>query len=258
MKDMLHMGIFLFIVAAVAGILLSYTESVTAPLILENRQKAEELARREVLPSAATFTDTNIEDPSADMPRTFSSGFDTAGKLAGVVVKVAPKGYAGPIEMVLGLDTTGKITGFKILSQKETPGLGTKLADPVFVEPFKKLLSEKENPIFLVKKDGGDVDGITAATISSRAFCAGIREALDIFVKIQPKLSSLTSAKVETAPSLPENTTDSEIPASEATATATENIAPASEKIDEPASDDSVPLTKDEIDSASASVEVEQ
>ena len=45
MKDMLHMGLFLFVIAAVAGVLLAYTESVTAPLILENRQKAEELAK---------------------------------------------------------------------------------------------------------------------------------------------------------------------------------------------------------------------
>ena len=254
MKDMLHMGIFLFIIAAIAGVLLSYTESVTAPLILENRQKIEEQARREVLPTASSFANATIEDSSDGAPLQFTSGFASDGKLAGVVVKAAPKGYAGPIEMVLGLDTAGKITGFKILSQKETPGLGTKLADPVFVEPFQKLLSEKENPIFLVKKDGGDVDGITAATISSRAFCSGVREALDIFRKIQPKLGSLTSETIEAATSLPENTTDKEIPANEVTATETETTLSPSESSEESAADLSAPPAIDET----TSEEVEQ
>ncbi len=198
MKDMLHMGLFLFVIAAVAGILLAYTESVTAPLILENRQKAEELARREVLPDAEKFNESQFTDTAASQTYSYSTGLTGAGEVAGVVVKVAPKGYAGPIEMVVGIDKTGKINGYKILSQKETPGLGTKLSEPVFAEPFKKLIAEKTTPVLLVKKDGGDVDGITAATISSRAFCKGVSEALELFRKIQPQLSA-----VPQAPTLP-------------------------------------------------------
>ncbi len=191
MKDMLHMGLFLFVIAAVAGVLLAYTESVTAPLILENRQKAEELARREVLPTADKFNESRFADAAASQTYSYSTGLTSAGEVAGVVIKVAPKGYAGPIEMVVGIDKTGKINGYKILSQKETPGLGTKLSEAVFAEPFKKLIAEKTTPIFLVKKDGGDVDGITAATISSRAFCKGISEALDLFRKVQPQLTAI-------------------------------------------------------------------
>ncbi len=190
MKDMLHMGLFLFVIAAVAGVLLAYTESVTAPLILENRQKAEELARREVLPGADKFNESHYADTAASQTYSYSTGITSKGEVAGVVIKVAPKGYAGPIEMVVGIDKTGKINGYKILSQKETPGLGTKLSTPVFSEPFKKLVAEKATPVLLVKKDGGDVDGITAATISSRAFCKGVSEALDLFRKVQPQLTA--------------------------------------------------------------------
>ncbi|HOI92238.1 MAG TPA: RnfABCDGE type electron transport complex subunit G [Candidatus Rifleibacterium sp.] len=204
MKDMLHMGLFLFVIAAVAGVLLAYTESVTAPLILENQRKAEELARREVLPNAEKFNESQFADAAASQTYSYSTGLTSNGEVAGVVIKVAPKGYAGPIEMVVGIDKSGKINGYKILTQKETPGLGTKLSEPVFAEPFKKLISEKATPVLLVKKDGGDVDGITAATISSRAFCKGVNEALDLFKKVQPQLTAIPQAL--TLPATPADT----------------------------------------------------
>ncbi|GAB4273370.1 MAG: RnfABCDGE type electron transport complex subunit G [Candidatus Rifleibacteriota bacterium] len=191
MKDMLKMGLFLFAVAAVAGVLLAITENITAPHIAANKKAKLEQARKEVLPQAVSFSQNEIKAENQNETITYSAGFDKDGKIQGAVVNVYPKGYAGPIEMVVGLDLTGKITGVKILSQKETPGLGTKLSDPVFMEPFKKLIASKEKPVFMVKQDGGDVDAITAATISSRAFCRGIRTGLEMFSKIQPQLSSL-------------------------------------------------------------------
>jgi electron transport complex protein RnfG len=191
MKDMLKMGLFLFIVAAVAGVMLAITEEITAPKIAANKLRLLEEARKEVLPDAVVFSqqERTLEDKENKI--TFSAGFNENNEMAGVVLTVYPKGYAGPIEMVVGLDNSGKIAGVKILSQKETPGLGTKLADPVFLEPFKKLIENKDSPVFMVKQDGGDVDAITAATISSRAFCAGIRNSLSLFKTIKPELSSL-------------------------------------------------------------------
>ncbi len=201
MNDMLRMGSFLFIVAAVAGVLLAVTESQTAPKILENKLKQLEQARADVLPQAKKFQDIKPTNPSEGLE--YAAGFADSGELAGIVVNVAPKGYAGPIEMVLGMNADGSISGVKILSQKETPGLGTKLADDVFMAPFKKLLQEKPKPVFLVKQDGGDVDGITAATISSRAFCAGVREALSTFEKVKGQLPTLTAPAA--SPALPQS-----------------------------------------------------
>lgn len=200
MKDMLKMGLFLFVVAAVAGVLLAITEQITAPKIAENKKALLEQARKEVLPSAATFSSNEFKADNSTESITYNAGFDKDGKMTGVVLNVYPKGYAGPIEMVIGLNPDGRIAGIKILSQKETPGLGTKLADPVFLEPFKKLLESKEKPVFLVKQDGGDVDAITAATISSRAFCAGIRDSLAAFEAIKPQLSSLKAPAAISAP----------------------------------------------------------
>lgn len=197
MSDMLRMGAFLFLVAAVAGVLLAVTELQTAPKILENKLKQLAQARAEVLPLAKTFKEIAAEKSSEKTE--YAAGFAENGQLAGIVVNVSPKGYAGPIEMVLGIKTDGRISGVKILSQKETPGLGTKLADEGFMAPFKKLIAEKDKPVFLVKKDNGDVDGITAATISSRAFCKGIRDGIAIFEKVKTQLPALTAD----APALP-------------------------------------------------------
>lgn len=201
MNDMFRMGSFLFIVAAIAGALLAVTESQTAPKILENKLKQLEQARAEVLPLAKKFQEIKPENPAEGLE--YAAGFGDNGELAGIVVNVAPKGYAGPIEMVMGLKADGSISGVKILSQKETPGLGTKLADDVFMAPFKKLLQEKPKPVFLVKQDGGDVDGITAATISSRAFCNGVREALSTYEKVKANLPKL--AVPATTPALPQS-----------------------------------------------------
>ncbi|MEW6713448.1 MAG: RnfABCDGE type electron transport complex subunit G [Candidatus Riflebacteria bacterium] len=200
MKDMLKMGLFLFVVSAVAGILLAITEEITAPRIAENKKALLEQARKEVLPQAAVFSQNEFKSSESSTAVSYSAGFDQQGNMAGVVVNVYPKGYAGAIEMVVGLNKDGKIAGVKILSQKETPGLGTKLADPVFLEPFKKLLSSKESPVFMVKQDGGDVDAITAATISSRAFCAGIRSSLDAFNLVKGQLESLKAPAQIPAP----------------------------------------------------------
>lgn len=200
MNDMIRMGTFLFIITAIAGVLLAFTENLTSPLIGENRIKKLEEARQEVLPEAKSFANAEFKDPANGQTFQYAAGFKEDGQLAGIVLSSSPKGYAGPIEMVLGLDSQGKISGVKILSQKETPGLGTKLADPSFLEPFRKVINEKSAPVFLVKKDGGDIDAITAATISSRAFCNGIRDSMSTFARLKDGLKLLKPPTTLTAP----------------------------------------------------------
>lgn len=200
MKDMMRMGSFLFLIAAVAGVLLAFTESLTSPLIGENLLRKLEEARREVLPDAKTFLPAEFKEADGSTT-TYVAGFKETGELSGIVINAAPKGYAGPIEMVLGINQNGKLSGVKILSQKETPGLGTKLAAASFLDPFNRVLKEKEKPVFLVKQDGGDIDAITAATISSRAFCSGVREAMNVFSRIKNDFANLKAPQINSATS---------------------------------------------------------
>jgi len=100
-----------------------------------------------------------------------------AGKVVGRAVKVkSDAGYGGAIVVMLGIAPDGKITGLYILKHSETPGLGAKIVEKGFLDQFvgKSLASSK----IYVKKDGGDIDQITGATISPRAVCLAVRQGL--------------------------------------------------------------------------------
>jgi electron transport complex protein RnfG len=102
---------------------------------------------------------------------------------AGFAVKTyTDKGFSGHIELMAGFLTDGTINNIAILKQKETPGLGTKMADPKFLNQF--LGKNPGNFTLKVKKDGGQVDAITAATVSSRAFCDAMQRAYDACNKV--------------------------------------------------------------------------
>ncbi len=95
------------------------------------------------------------------------------------------KGFSGNITLMTGFKPDGKIISITVLSQKETPGLGTKMTEPGFKDQFND-----KNPAdfkLKVKKDGGPVDAITAATISSRAFCDAVQRAYNTLEKGEKK-----------------------------------------------------------------------
>jgi len=101
------------------------------------------------------------------------------------VMTYTKKGFSGNISMMAGFKPDGTIVNITVLEQKETPGLGTKMAEPQFKDQFSG-----KNPAdfkLKVKKDGGPVDAITAATISSRAFCDAVDRAYKTLQKGGPK-----------------------------------------------------------------------
>jgi electron transport complex protein RnfG len=104
------------------------------------------------------------------------------GELIGYAVNTyTNEGFSGYINLMVGFKTDGTIINISVLTQKETPGLGTKMADPGFKDQFND-----KNPAdfqLKVKKDGGPVDAITAATISSRAFCDAVERAYNTLQK---------------------------------------------------------------------------
>jgi electron transport complex protein RnfG len=91
------------------------------------------------------------------------------------------KGFSGNVSLMAGFKPDGTIINITVLEQKETPGLGTKMTEPEFKDQF----NDKNPAVFQlkVKKDGGSVDAITAATISSRAFCDAVQRAYNTLEK---------------------------------------------------------------------------
>lgn len=129
-------------------------------------------------------------DPNAEMYRLPTDDGDSLdiypAKKDSVLIGYAvntytTKGFSGNFRMMAGFSADGTIINITVLDQKETPGLGSKMTEPKFKDQFTN-----KNPsefILKVKKDGGQVDAITAATISSRAFCDAVQRAYNSLQK---------------------------------------------------------------------------
>lgn len=102
------------------------------------------------------------------------------GELIGMAVKSkSSKGYSGDIWLMVGFSMDGTIQNVVVIEHKETPGLGSKMTDPKFFKQYVERNPGSEN--LKVKKDGGSVDAITGATISSRAFSEAVQKAYETF-----------------------------------------------------------------------------
>lgn len=158
------------VVCVVAAAGLAVTYSITAPRIAAQEKAAEQEALKQVMPDAATFEPAGPEmlaEAQEIAGETTVSGLyaatDDAGELVGWGLKVASRGYGGPINMVLGLDRNGKVTGLTIVSMNETPGLGTRVqTEPNFLKQFTSL------PEGFGEADVKKLDMISGATKSSR------------------------------------------------------------------------------------------
>ncbi len=103
--------------------------------------------------------------------------------LVGLAVETSSSGFGGRISLMVGFSSDGSIYDISVLSHTETPGLGDKIegSKSNFSVQFKG--ANPQDFKILVKKDGGDVDAITASTITSRAYCDAVRVAYDVFTQ---------------------------------------------------------------------------
>jgi len=172
MKNILKLGIFLMIVAALAAGTLSITYIYTKPKIEEQKLLEINKALLEVLPEASKFEDKRGIENGKEFQ--YYIGLKAKKKI-GAVIPVSSKGYGGPIDMMVGISNDGKVTGVKIINLSETPGLGLNATEPSFLNQFKgKSLEDK-------LKAKLDIQAITGATITSQAVANGVREALEKF-----------------------------------------------------------------------------
>ncbi|MBN1291523.1 MAG: RnfABCDGE type electron transport complex subunit G [Candidatus Latescibacteria bacterium] len=168
------------IYALIAGGSLAFVSIKTTPQIIENRIKSETESRAQVLPGM----DGGYEQKTGENGFPYWIGYlDTERKEIGGFIYIAQgKGYSSTIKSMVGVSKDGAICGVHILSQQETPGLGSRIEeilygenDPWFTRQFK---GKTMHDILKVVKDGGDIDSITGATVSSRAVINSINSGL--------------------------------------------------------------------------------
>ena len=182
MKEILKLIFSLTMISSAAGLLLAYTYKVTALPISAAIQQETTQALVAVLPpfdndpakNRATFKEENRSwtfNVARKDNRFTGAAFETSSK----------NGYGGEIRIMVGVTAAGQVKTIQILSQHETPGLGTKIT----AAPFKPQFDGKpiEGTVWAVKKDNGSFDAVTGATISSRAVLEAVRNGIEAYTK---------------------------------------------------------------------------
>lgn len=170
-------------ITLMASFSLGAVYNLTKEPIAKAQQAKKEAAIRQVVPGFDQLEPITVTLEDGGDPMVINKAMK-AGELVGYAVEAyTDKGFGGRINLMVGFTPDGIIFNTAILKHTETPGLGDKMdaAKSNFSEQFKK-----KNPdefTLKVKKDGGKVDAITAATISSRAFCDGVQRAYDVIKK---------------------------------------------------------------------------
>lgn len=172
MKYILRLTLTLLLITAVVAGLLAFVNELTAGRIEElTRQKAEQ-AMREVLP-AQDYTPLD-----AALPQGVTEAY-RAGD-AGYVVRVAPNGFGGAIDLMVGVRADGTVNGVAVIAHSETASLGANCTR----EEFRAQYAGGAGP-FAVGQDGGTIEALTGATVTSRAVTDGVNAALDFVREVQ-------------------------------------------------------------------------
>ncbi|MDF1832676.1 MAG: electron transport complex subunit RsxG [Porticoccaceae bacterium] len=190
-KSMGLNGRVLGLFALITSLLLAGTHLATKDKIADSQRRAAQKALLEIIPEERH--DNDILTDTLSIPQHYWStlGLEKGGELhlarkngkviALIVPTVAPDGYSGAIEMIVGINLDGKIAGVRILNHNETPGLGDKVdlkKSPWVLSFDGRSIGSPPAERWKVKKDKGDFDQFTGATITPRAIVAQVARTL--------------------------------------------------------------------------------
>ncbi len=174
MNGNLKMVLVLFCVCVSSALSLSFLYTYTKPRIEKNKMLKEQKLKRQLIPEVENFVAKEIENLG-----TVEECYDKSQNLLGVLLKSSCRGYAGDIEYIVSITPyiDPKILSLKILSHKETPGLGANVEKEKFLVQFR----DKSSQEIALKKDDplGKIDAISGATITSRAITNSLRSLLE-------------------------------------------------------------------------------
>ncbi len=183
MREALRMVLVLTAVCVVAALGLARVHEMTREPIREAMRQELLRAIVAVLPEFDNAPDREARQIGG---RTYYPAFREGRFVGAAFPVVSNEGYGGRIEALVGVDPQGRVTGVVILSHAETPGLGAKFTDPAYLAQFRG--KGLDNARWAVRKDGGDFDQITGATITPRALVKAIRQGLEAFSAARPAL----------------------------------------------------------------------
>lgn len=194
MKEILNLSLRLALICAVSAILLTQVNSMTLEPIAIAENAAEVAAIAAVLPAFdnSPVVETVITEKGAAGEVTYHIGIGD-GKLVGVAFKaVTYEGYSGEILSMVGVNAEGTLTGIRVLKHAETPGLGSKYADPALLEEYycNRPFTGTD---WRVTKDGGPIDAVAGATVTGRALVGALNKAMIRYGEDTPEILKAAS-----------------------------------------------------------------
>ena len=189
MKEIIKLGIILLLICTISATLLGLTNELTIGRIIEQRELQSQMARIEVLSIADDFIhldEEKFQEILSETPR-ISEVFVglSKGEVIGYVIKSTPNGFNGSIEVITGITLDGKISGVRIGSHAETPGLGANAALAEFYEQYNDLDTNKSIDTVKTPPAENQIQAISGATITSQAITDGVDLAVIVFDKLK-------------------------------------------------------------------------
>ncbi len=178
-----NMVLVLTAIALISALLLGFTHLQTAERIAENRAARQRAALEVVLPE---FDNDPMEEAYEieSIERLLFHPATFEGEPVGLAIRTySRQAYGGELQLMVGFSPDGIITGVQVLQHSETPGLGDAITRDRFLKQFRDIDPREFD--LRASVDNGDIDTITAATISTRAVADAIRRAVDAFEKVE-------------------------------------------------------------------------
>jgi len=203
-QSIIRAVIGLSIFAVITAGLIAITQVGTKDIILEQIKIARSKALLEIVPLSEHNNDMLADSFWLEATKSLGLGEKSEAFIAKqdgvpttlILPVIAPEGYSGPIRLIVGIDTSGSIKGVRVIKHKETPGLGDKIdlkkSDWILGFEGKSLLNTSADQ-WKVKKDGGEFDQLTGATITPRAIVKAVYQALIFYREHQTVLLSTKS-----------------------------------------------------------------
>ena len=182
MKKNFKLGGILLIITMISGLLLGFANELTKDAIIENSKISKDDLSY-IMPEAEKIQDTTIElDDESSIKEVYEAV--NGNDVIGYVMKVNTKGFHGAIDFVIAISNEDKITGIKVLSHNETPGLGAKITEDKFAQRFKdKSATDYLEVVKVTPNKDTEVEAISGATTSSRASVNAVNEAITFYLE---------------------------------------------------------------------------
>lgn len=190
MNYFVKLGLVLLIITALASGILAFVNDLTKDQIADNKIKAQEIARKQLMPQAETFTQKSITLPAKEQEKdplkkqteagplqfNYYECYNAVQELVGYSFMASRYGYSSHVKTMVAVGLDLNIIKIDVIDQAETPGLGANADATSFEDRF---MGKNQNQL-KVTKDGGEIEALTGATITSRAVTNSIAQGLEI------------------------------------------------------------------------------